>query len=150
VANLKQYLQFSPDAHLILEGHADRRGSVKYNMALSDRRAERVRSFLVEQGINAANLETKGFGKGQELDAAAVKQLAEQIPDLTAQDREKIYRRLPIFVLANNRRVDIVLSTTGKKSLEYYPYKAADLKALLAEPQRAKAAPKETKTEATK
>ena len=150
VANLKQYLQFSPDAHLILEGHADRRGSVKYNMALSDRRAERVRSFLVEQGINAANLETKGFGKGQNLDAAAVKQLAEQIPDLTAQDREKIYRRLPIFVLANNRRVDIVLSTTGKKSLEYYPYKAADLKALLAEPHRAKAAPKETKTEVKK
>ena len=79
-----------------------------------------------------------------------MKQLAEQIPDLTAQDREKIYRRLPIFVLANNRRVDIVLSTTGKKSLEYYPYKAADLKALLAEPHRAKAAPKETKTEVTK
>ena len=66
VANLKQYLQFSPDAHLILEGHADRRGSVRYNMALSERRAERVRSFLVEQGINAANLDTKGFGKEQE------------------------------------------------------------------------------------
>jgi outer membrane protein OmpA-like peptidoglycan-associated protein len=150
VASFKQYLQFSPDAHLILEGHADRRGSVKYNMALSERRAERVRSFLVEQGVNAANLETKGFGKGQNLDAAAVKQLAEQIPDLNAQDREKVYRRLPIFVLANNRRVDIVLSTTGKKSLEYYPYKAADLKALLAEPHRAKAAPKETKTEVKK
>src|SRR5208337_1720786 len=150
VASFKQYLQFSPDAHLILEGHADRRGSVKYNMALSERRAERVRSYLVEQGINAANLQTQGFGKGQELDAATVKQLTEQNPDLTDQDRKKVYRALPIFVLANNRRVDIVLSTTGKKSLEYYPYNAADLKALLAEPHRAKAAPKETKTEATK
>jgi outer membrane protein OmpA-like peptidoglycan-associated protein len=150
VANLKQYLQFSPDAHLVLEGHADKRGSVKYNMALSERRAERVRSFLVEQGINTANLDAKAFGKGQELDAATVKQLAEQNSDLTDQDRKKIYRRLPIFVLANNRRVDIVLSTTGKKSLEYYPYKAADLKALLAEPHRAKAAPKETKTEVRK
>jgi hypothetical protein len=150
VANLKQYLQFSPDAHLILEGHADKRGSVKYNMALSERRAERVRSFLVEQGINAANLETQAFGKGQDLDAATVKQLTEQNPDLTDQDRKKVYRRFPIFVLANNRRVDIVLSTTGKKSLEYYPYNAADLKALLAEPHRAKAAPEETKTEVTK
>jgi hypothetical protein len=75
-----------------------------------------------------------------------VKQLAEEIPDLTAQDREKIYRRLPTFVLANNRRVDIVLSTTGKSSLKYYPYKAADLKELLREPARArKAAPKEAK-----
>jgi hypothetical protein len=119
-------------------------------MALSERRAERVRSFLVEQGINAASLQTQGFGKGQELDAATVKQLAEQDPNLTDQDRKKVYRRLPIFVLANNRRVDIVLSTTGKKSLEYYPYNAADLKALLAEPHRAKAAPAETQTEEKK
>ncbi|MGB7592229.1 MAG: OmpA family protein, partial [Terriglobia bacterium] len=150
VANLKQYLQFSPDAHVILEGHADKRGSVKYNQTLSERRAERVRSFLVEQGINAANLQTQAFGKGQDLDAATVKQLTEQNPDLTDQDRKKVYRHFPIFVLANNRRVDVVLSTTGKKSLEYYPYKAADLKALLAEPHRAKAAPKETKTEEKK
>jgi outer membrane protein OmpA-like peptidoglycan-associated protein len=149
-ANFKQYLQYSPDTHLTLEGHADKRGSVAYNMTLSERRAERVKSFLVEQGISAANLETKGFGKQQELDAAAVKQLTQQIPDLTDQDRKKIYRRLSTFVLANNRRVDVVLSTTGKKSLEYYPYKAADLKELLAEPHRAKAALKEAKAEVKK
>ena len=150
VANFKQYLQFSPDAHLILEGHADKRGSVRYNMTLSERRAERVRSFLVEQGINAANLQTKGFGKGQNLDAATMKQLADQNPDLTAQDRKKVYDRLPIFVLANNRRVDVVLSTTGKKSLQYYPYKAADLKALLRSSAKGTAVPKETKTEVKK
>jgi outer membrane protein OmpA-like peptidoglycan-associated protein len=143
VTNFKNYLQFSPDAHLILEAHADRRGSVKYNMALSDRRAERVRSFLVEHGINPAILQTQAFGKGQNLDAATVKQLTEQNPDLTDQDRNKVFSRLPIFVLANNRRVDIVLSTTGKKSLEYYPYNAPDLKALLAGCHRAKAAPAE-------
>jgi outer membrane protein OmpA-like peptidoglycan-associated protein len=149
VSNFKQYLQFSPDAHLILEGHADRRGSVEYNMALSQRRADRVQSFLIEQGINAANLQTKAFGKGQNMDAATVKQLAEQNPNLTDQDRKKINRRLLVFVLANNRRVDIVLSTTGKKSLEYYPYNAADLKALLAGPPVGGEAPK-TKTEVKK
>jgi outer membrane protein OmpA-like peptidoglycan-associated protein len=85
--NFKQLLQSSPDAKLTLEGHADKRGSVNYNMALSERRAERVRSYLVEQGINAANLETKGYGKSDNLDAAGVKQLAGQIPDLTDQDR---------------------------------------------------------------
>jgi hypothetical protein len=119
-------------------------------MALSERRAERVKNFLVEQGINAANLETKGFGKGQNLDAVTVKQLTQQNPDLTDQDRKKIYRRLATFVLANNRRVDIVLSTTGKKSLQYYAYNAADLKELLAGSPRAKATPKETKAEANK
>jgi outer membrane protein OmpA-like peptidoglycan-associated protein len=150
VSNFKQYLQFSPDAHLILEGHADKRGSVNYNMALSERRAERVRSYLEEQGINAANLQTKAFGKGDPLSNATVKQLEEQIPDLTEQDRARINRRFYTFWLANNRRVDIVLSTTGKRSLQYYPYKAADLKELLREPVRAKAAPKEAKPEAKK
>jgi outer membrane protein OmpA-like peptidoglycan-associated protein len=148
--NFKQYLQFSPDAHLVLEGHADRRGSVKYNMSLSERRAQRVQSFLVEKGINAANLQTQAFGKGQNLDTATVKQLAAEDPSLTDQDRAKINKRLPVFVLANNRRVDVVLTTTGKKSLKYYPYNAADLKVLLAGPHRGKAAPKETKTEVKK
>jgi outer membrane protein OmpA-like peptidoglycan-associated protein len=150
VNSLKQYLQFSPDAKLTLEGHADRRGSVKYNVALSERRAERVQSFLVGQGINAANLETKAFGKADPLDTAAVKQLAEQIPGLTDQDRKKVYRRLPTFVLANNRRVDLVLSATGKRSSEFYPYNAADLKALLREPAGGQAAPKEKKAEEKK
>ena len=129
--NLKQYLQFSPDAHLILEGRADRRGSVEYNMSLSQRRADRVRSFLVGQGVNAANIETKAFGKSEQMDSATVKQLLDQIPNLTDQDRRKISRRLPVFVLGNNRRVDMVLSTTGKKSTEFYPYTAEDLKQIL-------------------
>jgi len=129
--NFKQYIQLLPDAHLILEGRADRRGSVAYNMALSQRRADRVKNFLVGQGVNASNIETKAFGKSEQMDTATVKQLLEQIPNLTDQDRKKIRRRLPVFVLANNRRVDMVLSTTSKRSTQYYPYTAADLKQLL-------------------
>jgi outer membrane protein OmpA-like peptidoglycan-associated protein len=127
----KQYNSLLPDAHLILEGRADRRGSVKYNMALSQRRADRVKSFLVSQGVTGGNIETKAFGKSEQMDAATVKQLLEQIPNLTDQDRKKVRRRLPTFVLANNRRVDLVLGTTGKRSTQYYPYTAQDLKKLL-------------------
>jgi len=127
----KQYNSLLPDAHLILEGRADRRGSVKYNMALSQRRADRVKSFLVSQGLTDGNIETKAFGKSEQMDSATVKQLLEQIPNLTDQDRKNVRRRLPRFVLANNRRVDIVLSTTGKRSTQYYPYTATDLKQLL-------------------
>jgi outer membrane protein OmpA-like peptidoglycan-associated protein len=127
----KQYNSLLPDAHLILEGRADRRGSVKYNMALSQRRADRVKNFLVSQGLTGGNIETKAFGKSEQMDSATVKQLLEQIPNLTDQDRKNVRRRLPRFVLANNRRVDIVLSTTGKRSTQYYPYTATDLKQLL-------------------
>jgi len=42
--------------------------------------------------------------------------------------------------------VDIVLSTTGKRSTDYYPYTAEDLKELLREPHRGTAAPKEAKS----
>ncbi|MGD0125026.1 MAG: OmpA family protein [Terriglobia bacterium] len=127
----KQYSSLLPDAHLVLEGRADRRGSVKWNMELSQRRADRVKSYLVSQGVSGGSIETKAFGKSEQMDSATVKQLLDQIPNLTDQDRKKVRRRLPAFVLANNRRVDIVLSTTGKRSTQYYPYTASDLKQLL-------------------
>jgi len=127
----KQYNSLLPDAHLVLEGRADRRGSVKWNMELSQRRADRVKSYLVSQGVSGGSIETKAFGKSEQMDSATVKQLLDQIPNLTDQDRKKVRRRLPVFVLANNRRVDIVLSTTGKRSTQYYPYTASDLKQLL-------------------
>jgi hypothetical protein len=48
-------------------------------------------------------------------------------------------------MLANNRRVDVVLSTTGQKSLQYFPYNSEDLKVLLGAPPKAKAAPRKAK-----
>jgi outer membrane protein OmpA-like peptidoglycan-associated protein len=145
VTNFKQYAQLKPGAHLILQAHADKRGSVEYNMALSERRAARVRSFLIEHGIAESNIEDKWFGKEQNLDAAAVKQLTEQNPNLTPEDRERVEKQLPTFLLANNRRVDVVLSTTGQKSLQYYPYNSEDLKVLLGPAPKAKAAPRKAK-----
>jgi outer membrane protein OmpA-like peptidoglycan-associated protein/plastocyanin len=127
----KQYNSLLPDAHLVLEGRADRRGSANWNMDLSQRRADRVKSYLVSQGVSGGSIETKAFGKSEQMDSATVKQLLGQIPNLTDQDRKKVLRRLPTFVLANNRRVDIVLGTTGKRSTQYYPYSAPDLKKLL-------------------
>jgi hypothetical protein len=119
-------------------------------MALSERRAAGVRSYLMEQGIAESNIETKSFGKEQNLDAATVKRLADQNPNLTPEDRKRVIKRLPVFLLANNRRVDIVLSTTGQKSLQYFPYNSEDLKVLLGPPPKAKAAPKKAKAKAKK
>jgi outer membrane protein OmpA-like peptidoglycan-associated protein len=57
-----QYLKYRPDAHLILEGHADIRGAKDYNVKLSERRVGRAKSYLVERGVPADHLETKAFG----------------------------------------------------------------------------------------
>jgi outer membrane protein OmpA-like peptidoglycan-associated protein len=140
----KQYLVVRPEAHLILEAHADQRGAAAFNQALSERRAERIRSFLVEQGVPASDIETKSFGSQQNLDAARVRQLSEQNPNLTPEDRKRLQENLPTFLLANNRRVDVVLSTTGQESKQFFPYNSEDLKVLLGAPVKAQAKPKKT------
>jgi len=46
-----------------IEGHADERGSEKYNLALGDRRANAAREFLVGQGIDGSRIDTTSYGK---------------------------------------------------------------------------------------
>jgi len=132
-ADFKKYLEFKPDAHLILEGHADQRGSVEYNNALTERRVARSKSFLVEQGISAASIETRSFGKQDMLSPAQVREQMEQNPDLTPEDRRKYLQgnNMLIITLAQNRRVDVVLSTTGQKSVRRYPFNAQDALTLI-------------------
>ena len=129
--DFNRYLTFKPEAHLTLEGHADRRGSIEYNKDLTERRVERAKSFLVEHGVPAASIETRALGKQENLDAEQVKQLVEQNPDLSSEERQKIEANLQVIVLANNRRVDISLSTTGQQSVRQYPFNAKDSLTLL-------------------
>jgi OOP family OmpA-OmpF porin len=51
-----------PDLKLQIDGHTDNVGSAAYNMALSLKRAEAVKEFLVSKGIDPKRLSTKGFG----------------------------------------------------------------------------------------
>ncbi|MFY9741546.1 MAG: OmpA family protein, partial [Candidatus Sulfotelmatobacter sp.] len=127
----KTYLTVKPDAHLMLSGHADKRGPTGYNQALSERRAELAKRFLIEQGVPEANLETHAYGKGQNLTVAQVKELLEQNPNLTADERQKELVKIQTIALANNRRVDITLTTTGQESARTYPFNTADFAALV-------------------
>jgi hypothetical protein len=130
-ADFKSYLTFKSDAHLTLSGHADVRGSVEYNQALSERRVARTKQFLVEQGVPEANIDTRALGKEQGLTADQVKDLVNQNTELSAEEREKVLRDLRVIVLAQNRRVDVTLSTTGQESVRLYPFNAADAMTLL-------------------
>jgi len=56
---LKQY----GSVNLMIEGHADERGTREYNLALGQRRANSVRNFLVAAGIAPARLQTISYGK---------------------------------------------------------------------------------------
>jgi outer membrane protein OmpA-like peptidoglycan-associated protein len=127
----KLYIANVPDARLILSGHADRRGPDGYNQALSERRVQLAKNFLTEQGVAANNIETKAYGMEQNLTSEQVKQLLEQNPEVSEVDRKGGLAKLDTLVLANNRRVDITLSTTGQQSLRQYPFKAEDFAKLL-------------------
>ena len=49
-------------AQIEVEGHCDARGSVEYNLALGERRAKAVRSFLVQQGVAEKNTSIISYG----------------------------------------------------------------------------------------
>ncbi|WP_417886002.1 OmpA family protein [Zunongwangia sp.] len=48
-----------------IASHADARGSAEYNLKLSQRRADATKAYLVENGINANDITTKGFGESR-------------------------------------------------------------------------------------
>jgi outer membrane protein OmpA-like peptidoglycan-associated protein len=143
--DFKAYLQIKPDAHLTLTGHTDPRGSVEYNQALSERRVNRAKAYLVEQGIPEAAIAVKGVGKDQQLTKDQVKDLVDKNPELSDKDKKKVLRQINIIYLAQNRRVDVTLTNTGQESVQLYPFNAADSATLLDQKAAAhgkKAAPK--------
>ncbi|WP_221798338.1 peptidoglycan-associated lipoprotein Pal [Oceanobacter mangrovi] len=57
------YLAANGSARVVLEGHADERGTVEYNLALGERRGMAVRRFLLANGASASQLEVVSFGE---------------------------------------------------------------------------------------
>jgi hypothetical protein len=64
--------------------------------------------------VSPTAIETRSFGDEDNLSAGQVKEQIVQNPELTADDRQQMLRNLQVMVLANNRRVDVSLSTTGQ------------------------------------
>ncbi len=124
--DFKKYLAFKPDAHLILQGHADPRGGPEYNKLLSDRRVVRTKAFLVQQGVSADAIETQGLGVEQPMSAEQVKQAVDQEQGLNAAQKATLNRNAKVLALAQNRRVDVTLSTTGQTSVRQFPFNASD------------------------
>ena len=64
VAWLKQF----PSTRVEVQGHADERGTRDYNIALGERRAQSVKSYLISQGIADSRIQTISFGKDKPFD----------------------------------------------------------------------------------
>ena len=64
------WLKQNADVATTIEGHCDERGTVAYNVALGERRAEAAKAFLVNLGVPAAKMTTISYGKEKPLDPA--------------------------------------------------------------------------------
>jgi outer membrane protein OmpA-like peptidoglycan-associated protein len=129
--DFKKYLEFKPDAHLILQGHADPRGGAEFNKALSERRVARTKAFLVQQGVSADAIETQGLGQEEPMSADQVKEAVDQEQNLTAAQKAQLKHNANVLALAQSRRVDVTLSTTGQTSVRQFPFNAEDALNLL-------------------
>jgi outer membrane protein OmpA-like peptidoglycan-associated protein len=87
LARLSGIVLGHPGLNLAVEGYTDNVGTDEINMTLSQKRAETVRSYLLEQGLADANVTAQGFGKSSPV-----------ADNTTPAGRQK------------NRRVEIVVS----------------------------------------
>ena len=77
LSKLATFLNNYPDRSVTIEGYTDSVGSDDYNLGLSQRRADSVKSFLTGQGVASARLTTAGKGKSEPVagnDSAAGRQ----------------------------------------------------------------------------
>ena len=64
-----QFLNANANSKIALTGHTDERGTREYNMALGERRAKAVQSYLITNGVNATQLEAVSYGKEMPINA---------------------------------------------------------------------------------
>jgi peptidoglycan-associated lipoprotein len=57
------FLTQHSDFNFTIEGHCDERGSIEYNVALGDKRANAVKNVLIDAGVAAAKVNTISYGK---------------------------------------------------------------------------------------
>ncbi len=65
-ANANWLLKFA-SVEILVEGHCDERGTIEYNIALGEKRAEAAKNYLVSLGMNAAKIKIISYGKSKPL-----------------------------------------------------------------------------------
>ena len=65
------WLRKNPDVNVVVEGHADERGTREYNLALGERRANAVKDYLMTYGISASRISVISYGKERPVDSGS-------------------------------------------------------------------------------
>ena len=65
------WLRKNPSINVVLEGHADERGTREYNLALGERRANAAKDYLMTYGISANRIQVISYGKERPVDSGS-------------------------------------------------------------------------------
>jgi len=65
------WLRKKSDINIVLEGHADERGTREYNLALGERRANSAKDYLMTYGISSSRISIVSYGKERPVDSGS-------------------------------------------------------------------------------
>ncbi len=65
------WLRKNSDITIVLEGHADERGTREYNLALGERRANAAKDYLMTYGISSNRISVLSYGKERPVDSGS-------------------------------------------------------------------------------
>ena len=65
------WLRKNPSINVVLEGHADERGTREYNLALGERRANAAKDYLMTYGISSDRITVLSYGKERPVDSGS-------------------------------------------------------------------------------
>tara|TARA_Y100000816_G_scaffold26072_1_gene16727 strand:+ start:6786 stop:7265 length:480 start_codon:yes stop_codon:yes gene_type:complete len=65
------WLRKNPNINVVLEGHADERGTREYNLALGERRANAAKDYLMTYGISSNRISVISYGKERPVDSGS-------------------------------------------------------------------------------
>ena len=69
--NQATWLRDNSDINVVIEGHADERGTREYNLALGERRANSAKDYLMTYGVSANRISVISYGKERPIDSGS-------------------------------------------------------------------------------
>ncbi|RAK67028.1 OmpA family protein [Hymenobacter edaphi] len=91
IQNMAAVLKKYPDTNVLVEGHTDNTGSDAINQPLSERRAQAVANYTIQQGVESSRVTTQGYGSSQ------------PVADNATAEGKQANRRVEIAIYANEK-----------------------------------------------
>jgi outer membrane protein OmpA-like peptidoglycan-associated protein len=100
--DLAKILNKYEDTNILIEGHTDSDGSESYNLALSERRARSVASYLAMQNVSSGRMTITWYGESQ------------PVADNSTAEGKQLNRRVEVAVMANDDLKDAAMEQAEK------------------------------------